>query len=503
MTHERLAAAFVFAACAALYMLSVKNGFAYDDNVVIRTDPRIHGLDQVRDIFTQPYWRDAELGLYRPVVTLSYAIDWALSGGGAAWFHLVNVIWNAIAAALVVLFLAAFVPVAIAVLGGLLFAAHPVHVEAVANVVGRAELMAGVFCLAVLVLWVRSDATSALQPRRVIAVTVLYALALLSKESAIMLPVMIVLADAARGVLAPATVRAWLARHARVLLAFAVTAATYMIVRTLVLGGLAPSRLDPALEFAAGPAERVLTALQAWPIFVRLLVFPLTLLADYGPRIIMPVTGPTPAAIAGAIILTGLVIGGCTAWLRGRGRLGAALLFLPVTMLPTANLIVPIGVIVAERTLYLPSLAVIMLAAFAAHAAWPRTGRRRAVVAAAIVVITLFSARTLVRIPEWRSTAAVFDALRRDRPDSFRAEWHNARLAAERDMNAVALERYTRAVELWPYRRGLVHEAATYAIRNGDHARAAQLVRPALERWPDDVALLTLRAELPLVEGSR
>lgn len=503
MTQVRAAAALVFAACAALYMLSVHNGFAYDDNAVIRADPRVHGFDRIGELFSRPYWADAELGLYRPLVSLSYAIDWSLSGGSAAWFHFVNVIWNATAAALVVFFLGAFVPVIIAALGGLLFAAHPVHVEAVANVVGRAELMAGVFSLAALVLWVRADEASPLPARSMAAVTILYALALMSKESAIMLPAMLVLADAARGVLTPHTIRAWLVRHARVLPALVATATTYMVVRTLVLGGLAPSRLDPALEFAAGPVERLLTALQAWPIFVRLLVFPFTLLADYGPRIIMPATGPTPAAIAGALIVASLVIGGGYAWLHGRGRLAAGLLFLPVTMLPTANLIVPIGVVVAERTLYLPSLAVIMLAAFAAHPAWPRTGHRRAIIAAAVVVITLFSARTLVRIPEWRSTAAIFEALRRDRPDSFRAEWHNARLAVERDMTSTALERYTHAVELWPYRRGLVTEAATYAMRNGDPALAARLVQPALERWPDDVALLTLRARLPIAEDPR
>lgn len=501
MMPRRLLPLLVFAAAVALYVTSIRNGFAYDDHMVIRADARIQSLSRVSELFTRPYWSDPELGLYRPLTSLSYAVDWFISGGRPAWFHVVNVMWNAAAAALVVAFLFAFVPAGLAVLGGLLFAAHPVHVEAVANIVGRAELMAAVFSLGALVLWVRSDPAAPLPRRRAFAIAGLYMLALLSKESAIMLPAVLALADAARGLLAPGTWRAWLQRHARASAGLVAIAVGYLVVRAVVVGGVMPGRLDPALAVTDGFAARIFTVLQAWPIILRLLVFPRTLLSDYGPRIIMPATTLTPAAAAGALILVLLVAGGCAAWLRGRGRAAAVLLFLPVTLLPTSNLIVPIGVIVAERTLYLPSLAIVLLCAFALHPVWTARRHRRAIVAAAAVVIVLFGARTLLRIPEWRSTDTVFAALRRDRPDSFRAAWHHARLAAGEQQPALAHARYARAIDLWPYRRNLLLEAAAYAAQTGDPEFAERLVVFAGGLWPDDVDFLRMRAAAHLDRG--
>src|SRR5690606_33267473 len=106
---------------------------------VIQLDTRIHSLANAPSFFVSGYWADADLALYRPLTTLSFAVDWAISGGSPAWFLFVNAAWNAAACVLAFLLLHRFAGMAPAFLAALLFAAHPVHVEAVANVVGRAE----------------------------------------------------------------------------------------------------------------------------------------------------------------------------------------------------------------------------------------------------------------------------------------------------------------------------------------------------------------------------
>lgn len=501
--RRRTWALLIFVLAMLLYLPSVGNRFAYDDHTVIQLDERIHDLSSAAlRVFTQTYWQDPALGLYRPLTSLSFAVDWALSGGNPHWFHFMNTVWNALAVTLVFLFLTTLVPIMAAVPGALLFAAHPVHVEAVANVVGRAEVLAGLFSIAALLVWCRAAPDRPMRIGSIAAVVVLYLLAVLSKESAIMLPALIALCDVARGTLTPGTAGQWLRRHARPLTMLAVAAVLYVLVRATVIGALGPSTVDPALDVATTTPARILTALQAWPFILRLLVAPVVLLSDYGPAIIMPALGITPAAAAGALILGGLVGGGLLAWSRGQGRAAAVLLFVPVAMLPASNLLMPIGVIVAERTLYLPSLALAMAVAFGFDALAGRRAQVRLFTVLLGVVIVLFAARTLVRIPEWRSTSAIFEALRRDRPDSFRGQWHHALQAVNDSTPLIALERYGLMLRTWPYRRDAVFQAAAYAAHVGDLPFAHTVTTFAVERWPRDVDFLRMHAGVQLDLGN-
>jgi protein O-mannosyl-transferase len=499
LTRER-AAGLVFLLALLLYVPGMWNGFAYDDNLVILLDSRIHDLSSPLRIALQPYWLIDDLGLYRPVPTLSYAVDWALSGGRPAWFHAVNALWNAAASLLVFLLLCRLAPVPAAFAGALVFAAHPVHAEAVANIVGRAELMAAVFSLGAMVLWLRTPPDRPPGARTVVGIAVLYALALLAKESAVMLPVLLALCDIARGALQRGHFRPWLRRNAGAFVAVSVALLGYITLRYAVLGGMTPGVVDPLLDVADTPTFRILTALQAWPEIARLLVFPRVLLADYGPPYMMPAFNVTAATGAGALILLGSLAGGTLAFLRGWHHTAFVLLFVPVALLPISNLLFPIGVIVAERVLYLPSLAIAAAVAFSVAALTVQT-HRQAALGLAVVVSCIFAARTLQRIPEWDSTDVVLAALERDVPGSYRANWHAAIIAAETRQPEAALQHYATAVSTWPYRRALTFEAAAYAAGVGDAGMAAGITGFAIGRWPDDVGFLRLHAAVLLDAG--
>lgn len=499
---RRAAGLLVFVAAFVLYLPSLRNAFAYDDVPIIQLDERVHDLSRAHRFFIEPYWAESELGLYRPLTSISFAIDWAAGGGSPTWFHATNAAWNALACLLVFLLLAAIAGTGPALAGALVFAVHPVHVEAVANVVGRSELMAAVFGLAAVLVWIRAPADAAPTLRRAGLAALLLGLALCSKEGAIAVPALVVLADAARGVLTPATARAWLRTRSAPFSLLLVTVAAFVAVRTAVLGELGPDRVDPLLDVAHTPGARILTALQVWPVIVRLLLFPRELLADYGPHVLDPVVGLQADALLGALILLLLVAGGVAAWWRGAGLAALALLVLPLLMLPVSNLIIPIGVLLAERTLYLPSLAVPAAVALAVRwvlaqrAALPRAGV--AATAALALVLALFTARTLVRIPEWRDTEAIMRAQGRDRPETFRVAWYDARAAAAAGHDAEALQRYGAALRMWPHRRRVVVEAAAFAAHAGDLPFAFRLAGYAAERWPSDVASLRLLAATAL-----
>src|SRR5256714_5612597 len=133
----------VFVAAVALYLPSVNYGFVQDDRAIIVTNPAAHSIGATLRASRTPCWpRESGAGLYRPVTILSYALDWSVSGGRAGWFHFINAIWHGVITVLLVTILARWLSPIAAAAAGLVFAWHPVHVEAVASLVGRAELLA-------------------------------------------------------------------------------------------------------------------------------------------------------------------------------------------------------------------------------------------------------------------------------------------------------------------------------------------------------------------------
>jgi protein O-mannosyl-transferase len=481
-----------------LFAPALHQGFAYDDVPIILGDDRIRSLANLPSMFTGGYWRNAELALYRPLTTLSFAIDWSIARDSAPWFHFTNILLNAAAGVLAYLLAARLFGAGPALAGGLVFVAHPTHVEAVTNVVGRAELISAIFFLGACLHWTRDPR----ERRGGLLPAALFALALLAKESAIMLPAALILIDAAAGRLKRSDIRRYAANNARAFAGLAAVAILYLAVRLAVLGGITPTRVDPILEVAGSPGQRILTALQAWPVWLRLLVAPATLLSDYGPAILEPVHGLTPAVAVGAVLLLGLVGAGTFALTRDRGVVGLLLLWFPLTILPVSNLVVPIGVLVAERTLYLPSLVVAFAVARLAKSrlfAAGETARLGAAVLAAVLL--LFAIRVVTRIPDWKSTDTIMEALVRDRPDSFRGHWHLARMAKGRGDGAAAAAQYDTAMAIWPRRKTLVIEAIAFASERRDLRRGLALATLAVRQWPEDVDTQRMLAGFALDAG--
>ena len=354
---RRVFAGVVALVAVAVYANSLANGFAYDDVAIIHDDVRMHGLGHLISIFTQPYWADygKELGLYRPFTTLGFALQWTL-GGGAPWlFHLGNLALHAAVCVLLFLLLARLAGSAGAFVGSLVFAAHPLHTEAVSNVVGQAELLAALGVLAAGWLWLRRGRDEAPTARTIAAVAVAYAVGLFSKESAIVAPALLVALDFAdrRIQLSRAGLRAYVRSVAPLMAVLVGVAALYLGARYLVIGSLGGGEVAPSMPFLA--RDHFWMGLRTWPEYARLLIFPQDLSADYSPGVILPVHGWTPETLLGAGLLLGIVaLAALTPW---RPRIGLPAAWFLLSVLIVSNLFFPIGVILAERTLYLPSVA--------------------------------------------------------------------------------------------------------------------------------------------------
>ena len=483
------------------YANSVGNGFAYADQPLVVRNPA-GASPTLEGIVGSPYWPEARegAGLYRPVVVTAFALQWWAFDGSPMGFHAVNVVAHATASVLLLLLLSTFVPVGAAFVGAALFAVHPVHVEAVANVVGQAEIYAAatVF-LASLLYVVGKDWVGVKRAARLLAIPALYAVGLGAKEIAVTLPALLVALELVRT--PRTTLRGELLRELPVHLASAGVLACYLILRTAAVGTMTGEMPAPALGELSG-GERVLTALTAWPEYLRLLLFPLDLSADYSPAVMLPATEVGVDVLLGALLLGTACL---LIWLlRRRAPLvsfGAA--WFCITVLPVSNLLVSTGVILAERTLYLPS-AGLSFAIAGAAALWPETAepRARAVgVGLAFVVGCLFTVRTTLRNPSWFDSYTVQNTLAVDHPESFVALRSRAvGLVRVGDLEGARLA-YEVALELAPRHYGLAVEAAEFYGDRGDFGRAEPLLARTIQQTPDLPEAYILLAEHLIRQG--
>lgn len=483
-SHAILAVAL---AALAVYANSLWNGFAYDDTWIIQRNDRVHQLTDLSAIWLTPYWPSfgSQLGLYRPFAIFAYAVEWAISGGAPWFFHLVNVVLHAGVSVLVFLLIERLFTFRAAFAGALIFAIHPVHTEAVANVVGQNELWAAIGALGACLVYIGRPAGLVVDVKRLSAILGLYSLSILSKESAVALPGLLVLLDLVQKRVT--LDRQGLLRYVRAVLpmaaAFTILLAGYLVLRHDVLGNLGGTDVAPGLPHLR-EQYRVLNALRAWPEFVRLLFFPLDLSVDYAPGIVMPVESFTPMVILGVVLVAAVLL--LTLAVPRAPTAGLVAGWFLLTILPVSNFFFPIGVLIAERTLYLPSLAACFLAGFAWDAAMrsAQLESKRAAYALALVVIAFFSGRTVLRNPDWDSLESVWRSLHRDHPESYRAQWLNAINMWNQGRPDLAERYFELAYRLWSRDSQLITEWGNFYIGQRRYDKAVELLERSRDMTP-------------------
>jgi hypothetical protein len=404
----RQAVLFAALAAAAVAAPSIRNEFVADDRWVIAERPFLRNPPSIGAVLVEPYWPATFGGsMWRPAVLASFALDYRISES-PHWFHVENVIWAAIATALLTLLACELAGPLTGLITGLLFAVHPVHVEAVANVVGRAELMAAAAYAAALLCALRSDQ----RPIYLIGVALAAAFGIASKELVATLPATVVLVFIAKQL---DWRRAW-----RPSVAAAVPIVGYFVVHSLVnahgvfyAGGIAVG-----ME-GLGIVQRTSAMLPISVEWWRLLLLPAQLSADYSPGELTVATGFTAGHLLGALVWAAV---GYVAWRTRRTVPGIAigLAWFVITVSPVANIVVPMELLIAERTLYLSSFGIAFALASAAVAA-PWSPRVRAIVVGALVL--LGAGRSIARIPAWHDDERQYQALKRDAPRSYRTLW--------------------------------------------------------------------------------
>lgn len=422
---SRAAVVLVLAAFVAA-LGAVRGEFVYDDHKQIVANPLVQRPELLARGLTSDVWRFKGDGsqpwssYWRPTFVLWLAANWQLFGAQPLPFRLALALLHAVVVLLArgLLLRLGWQPWGAFVIA-LLFALHPAHVESVAWISGAPDPLFAAGTLAALLCELRAADSDRPWLWRTLGLGAA-TLALLAKEAAIGLPLLVVATTHVTSVAGSPTLR--LASAVRRALPYAVLAAAYLAGRVAVLGGIA----GPAVSHAT-PLELIAAVPRVLAFYLRQVLLPIWIAPTYPLRFEVPPLASwllPLALLAGSAVLV-------HAALRARRDLAAmALTLFLVPLAPAFHLLAfQEEQLVHDRYLYLPLLGILALVAIVGEAITERMrlGRRFVGVAVAGIALAL-GTRTLVAARDFRTNRALFEAAVRSDPGS---AYHRAQLAEE------------------------------------------------------------------------
>jgi len=460
-----------------VYLPTLSYEFVWDDNSLI-VNNTVLAHSGIKDIFSRDFWAGtraeqepaAVLPYYRPVTSLSFWLDQKIAGIKPWYFHLINVILGAGSAVLVVLVVWELLHSAVwAGIAGLLFATHPNHTEAIAYVSGRSDLLVTLFLGFAGFALLRS-----LRKRNWrwwLVIPLGYGLALLSKESAFLFPLLVVWT--------PFLIQGRMPRGFwLVLLTLFLIGAGYLGLRHQIFNQALPLPTD-------GARVNFFNIANTFGLYIRMFFLP------FEHRVKIPLD-------PGFLKLTPLLIYAMLfalvtplAAIRRRFRVALwgyfwAIIFL----LPVCN-VYPIGVQATERLLFLPSFGLVVLViSLGARLLVAQHAVRRVVGFGLVALAGLFVLNCLYRLPVWRNEKALFFAMIKEAPQAPVGYFGLAR-AFQGQIPDSAISLYKRAILI---DQGFVPAHINIALlysEKGDHRRAIHHLRLANELEPDSPRILT------------
>jgi tetratricopeptide (TPR) repeat protein len=443
---------------------SLGNGFHFDDEHSLVENPHVRSLANIPAFFADPqlFSRNPGSEMYRPLVLVSYALNYRLGGYAVQGYHLVNLALHALAAGMLwrVLGLLGLGRGA-ALAGGLLFALSPLAAEPVNYISSRSESLAALLVLGALFFHIRSGT------RWSLAAMLCFGGALLSKESAAMAPALLLAHDWA---FRPAALS--LRRHAP----YWAVLVLYLSITGRLLGEALVEA--PVRDWAAQGC----TQAKALGYYLKLLILPHPLSVEHQFSVS---ASPFEGAVLASLFLAGTLL---LVWGRSLDRPGRFwLAWIILALLPT--LVVPLNLLVAERRLYLP------LAGFLGLVLWLCRHSRlpgRALVGTALALALML---TLQRNQVWADESTLWaDALAKA-PLMVRPHLRLGVAQRQGGELAKAEQSYRRALELDPANAPAHNNLGNLYRDQQRVAEAEREYRLALEglpRYPE--ALINLAA---------
>jgi len=408
------------------YLNALGNGFVYDDHQQVLLNPYLRSFHYLRPIFTTSVWSflggaAGVTNYYRPLMTFAYLLWFQLFGASAFAFHLLNLLMHLGVVLLVYqVTVSLFRDHSLAALAAFIFALHPVHSESIDWIAALTDIEVSLFFLAAFWFYLRIPRLAGFRPDRwwlgaQTGMLALMALALLSKEQALTLPVLCTLFEhfyrEDRG---ETTVREKIARYAPAWLLVPV----YLALRLHFLGKLAPA---PTAWPSVTLEDAILSAGALLFQYVGKMLWPARLCAYYVFPSSWTVLLPE---VLGGILVVLLLAALFVFWWRRARLVSFGLVWFLVTLLPVLNVQwMPIAAF-AERYLYLPSVGFCWMLAWAGLLLWRLAndrGRawRLALASTTALAAVLAVVRTVVRNRDWHDDVRFYRSALAVSPDAY------------------------------------------------------------------------------------
>lgn len=453
-----------------LYANTLKNGFAYDDEFTIAYNVLIKDIRNLPVLFQIEYLKLSGEISYRPIVTLTYFLDYAVFGLEPWGFHLSNVLLHAINGVLLYILLASLnLP---PLLGSLLFICHPVLTEPVNAISFREDLLVFFFYILSLNIYLLMRRSPS---HLFYAVSCLsYFFALLSKEMAATLPLIIYCYERGYCDAEKERLRSFLSKR---LWGYIVISLIYAYLRFFHFYNPEAGNY-PRWEVE----ERFLTVPWIFLSYLKLILFPISLSAVYE---VVPIKSPTFQFLISSLIIT-LFLYTVFAMRKREQGVVFGILFYFITLAPVYNLF-PIIHPLADRYLYLPLAGIIIFTVSAIHHLSGRLEYRAAFLTFLIAIFFIFSLLVIERNEVWKNDFSLWSDSIKKMPDSNLAHTNLGNVLADQGRFDDALKELKAALVLKSrYPIAQTHNELGYVYyRTGQIEAAEQAFYTALDLNPN------------------
>ena len=411
--------------CSGIYFNTIFNQYAIDDTLVLTENKfTLQGFGGIKDLMTHDAFvgffgeRGSELvsgGRYRPLSIVSLAVEIEFFGMNPKISHGVNILLFTLTCLLLYHLLTTLLPskkgtvfyLSLPFIATMLYAGHPIHTEAVANIKGRDEIMGLLFSLLALFAAVKYVKTQNFL--HLLWGVVVFFLALLSKENAITFIAIV-----------PLTywffTKAKVKDYALTLGLYILPIAGFLIMRTMYtkagMGAESPEILNNPFAYLTkdsnGFIQRYATVIMTFLLYFKLLIFPHPLTHDYYFNQIPFVGAGDPLFLISAIVNLSLLTYAVITF-RQKSVASYAILFYFITFSIVSNFFFTVGILMNERFVFMCSIGFCLLMAFLLLKAKDRFNLPvQAVVGIMLVVLALYSVKTIARNRVWVDNLTLF-----------------------------------------------------------------------------------------------
>lgn len=480
-----------------LYLGTLGHGYVYDDEIVIQKNIHVqNGINGIGDIWTKNYLHGVQGfndGLYRPFSPTMFAFEIELFGQDPWIGHFMNVLMYGIVCILVFLFVKKLTRGndVLALIAGLLYAAHPIHTEVVANIKSRDELMAALFGFAALYYTLKHET---LTFQNIAIVGGLFLLSLFSKESAIAFAVVIPLTH-------------WFyhrntgnAFKTLAIVMAAIAIPWYMLHEAIIKSMEADvddglfSAMSNAVLMAESKIDQMATGLLITVTYLYKTIIPYPLVNDYSPNAIVAIRMASATGMFCLLLLSAVFFGGAYLMYRKRNMAGLGILMFFILLAPVANIFLPIGTTMGERMAFAPSLGIVLV--LVALYDYLKLEPKKYILGGLVLV---FGFLTVSRAAKWESNLILYSADVVSQPESFRTHYNYATALnksvaertkdqltpTDRDRLLLSIEHFTKALEIKPdYADGILNLGNAHR-RLGNTDKARELYNELIRLKPD------------------